>query len=344
MPGTRFNSKLTCIGHQARFLTMFTNYVGLFKSIHESKSSSHLVKPGERVKEIVNCHLALNPCPWNMFVDFTHRQLDYGYIAAQLAWYLRARPYELDGIDAYSSSWSRILEPDINSNYGVYVFSSGQWAQAVIDRLKQDLSSRQAIILFNRPSINMSSTADHICTTSMQFLIREHRLLAIVTMRSNDLWNGLCYDIPFFLMLQEMTFILLNEAYPWLMRGPYYHNVGSLHAYERDWPGIAKIVNDPTRDVRDVPIFETVADVKKILNDLGPTEEALRKACITAQLDNVTYIPVPDKLIDTSCPVFSWHITKIIDKLCQIYCLPSATTHPPSPTETAPLQAMKQSG
>jgi len=95
--------------------------------------------------------------------------------------------------------------------------------------------------MFNRREVAMSSTNDHICTTSVQFLVRDSKLHLITTMRSNELNFGFRTDVVFFTMLQEIMASLLNVA-----MGTYYHNVGSLHVKETnithahatliDWP------------------------------------------------------------------------------------------------------------
>jgi thymidylate synthase len=314
---------------------MFNSYLELFQAIHAEEPQA--VK-GQLIKEIVNCQLTLSQA--DMFADFVHRKLDYGYLAAQLAWYLRATPGQLDGIDAYSSAWNRIIEPDINSNYGIYVFTEMQWTQAVIARLRQDPSSRQALILFNRPAINLSCTADHICTTSMQFIIRKNALNAIVTMRSNDLWGGLCHDIPFFMMLQELTYVFLKESLPWLRRGLYHHNVGSLHAYEKDWAGIMWVANDPAREHCGMPPLESEADARKILTELGPMESMLHEL---AKSGIRRSLPAHKDRLGGAYPVFFWHIDKIIEKLCQIYSLPSDITPLPLPVANTPSPATKLS-
>lgn len=298
------------------------------------------------VKEIVNCTIDLSPATL-LRSSFKHRHLDWGYIAAQLAWYLRATPQSLDGIDLYSRAWSRILEPDINSNYGIYCFGEMQWAQAVLNRLSTNPSSRQAIILFNRPSVNLSATSDHICTTSLQFIIRYDQLNLIVTMRSNDLWSGFCHDMPFFVMLQHMTLVMLRQNLPALTLGAYFHNVGSMHAYEKDWAMINDVVNNPAMKQSGMPELESIVDARAIINELGPSEESLRfevaGAFHSPNGPEECVASLKAAYVKKECPVFSWHIVQIIDKLCQIYSSPSGTTPPPlhivAPTSSATSQS-----
>ena len=63
----------------------------------------------------------------------------------------------------------------------------------------------------------------------MQFILRNGKLDLIVTMRSNDIWLGLPYDLFNFTCMQiQMAMELGVEV------GVYYHNAGSLHMYKRD--------------------------------------------------------------------------------------------------------------
>ena len=96
------------------------------------------------------------------------------------------------------------------------------------------------------------------CTIGIHFLIRDAKLISIVTMRSNDVYYGLTNDIVVFTMLQEYVADRLG-----LECGPYYHNASSLHYYvenhekfvalpegEARWPWLMGemngALNDPT--------------------------------------------------------------------------------------------------
>jgi hypothetical protein len=144
------------------------------------------------------------------------------YMALQWAWYAWGKQ-NTELKQYFPQMWERAQEGDVNSNYGQYVWVERQF-QHCLNLLRKDPSSRRAIIMFNRREVAMSGTSDHICTTSLQFLIRNNRLNLITTMRSNELHFGFRTDVVFFTMLQEMmaTFLGLDV-------GTYFHNVGSLH-------------------------------------------------------------------------------------------------------------------
>ena len=70
---------------------------------------------------------------------------------------------------------------------------------------------------------------DIACATSMQFLLRENKLHAVIYMRSNDAFLGFPYDVFLFTMLQELLASELTVPI-----GNYYHCVASFHLYEKN--------------------------------------------------------------------------------------------------------------
>ncbi|AWZ01543.1 thymidylate synthase [Rhodobiaceae bacterium] len=96
----------------------------------------------------------------------------------------------------------------------------------VLKLLKGNSNSRRAVIqVFDAADI--SRTRKEIpCTCTIQFLLREEKLNAIVHMRSNDAYFGLPHDVFAFTFLQEIIARSLGAGL-----GTYKHFVGSLHLY-----------------------------------------------------------------------------------------------------------------
>lgn len=101
----------------------------------------------------------------------------------------------------------------------------------VVDRLREDTDTRQAILAIWDPNYDMQGWVpkDLPCTLTIGFAIADERLEANVTMRSNDAWYGLSYDVHMFTTLQRTVASALG-----LQPGPYTHHAYSLHFYERD--------------------------------------------------------------------------------------------------------------
>lgn len=123
-------------------------------------------------------------------------------------------------------------------------------AQVVIDRLKADKDSRQAVIALWRPELdlNWGGKHDYPCTLSLMFTIRNGFLQLHTTMRSNDVWWGLAYDAFQFTQLQLTVAHALGVPV-----GSYVHHAVSLHTYERDWAAIEQLDYPTTSDRPDLP-------------------------------------------------------------------------------------------
>jgi hypothetical protein len=87
----------------------------------------------------------------------------------------------------------------------------------------------------------MGDKKDIPCTLSIQFFIRDGRLHCVTTMRSNDIWLGLPYDIFCFTCLQR----LIAEALK-VPTGFYIHQAGSLHLYARNAEKMDTASNKPS--------------------------------------------------------------------------------------------------
>lgn len=109
---------------------------------------------------------------------------------------------------------------------------------AVVERLKKDRDTRQALVVLWDPmhDLFVQDSRDYPCTTMLQFLVRKGRLVLHTTMRSNDVWWGLAYDAFQFTQLQLTVADVLG-----IPAGPYHHHAVSLHIYDRDLPALAKL-------------------------------------------------------------------------------------------------------
>jgi len=120
----------------------------------------------------------------------------------------------------------------INSNYGNLVFSEKNFSQyeKVFDELSRNPASRRAIMIYTRPQIwneyNFDGMSDFICTNTVQYFIRNGKLVTVVNMRSNDGWAGYRNDRAWQLHIQKK---LANEL--GVEVGDLIWQVGSLHLY-----------------------------------------------------------------------------------------------------------------
>ena len=200
---------------------------------------------GMKIKECMNVVMELEDPTSNLFKCETDKSLTMptGYTKKEIALYLAAYK-NVDLFGAASPFWKTIANEDgtVNSAYGNLIFGmqdSGsemtQYSWAV-RMLQTDKDTRQAYMLFNRPMHQFLGNKDVPCTLSEIFHIRNNKLNATTTMRSNDLVSGFVHDIPSFTLFQWLVYrILKMYVYPDLELGTYTHIVYSLHLYEKDF-------------------------------------------------------------------------------------------------------------
>ena len=182
--------------------------------------------------EIINANLVLTDPTRNTMCK-CRRKMPMRYAIGELVWY-NSRRRTWKSIEPFSKFWKNISDDGehINSNYGWCIrdkYPFDQW-EMVKELLKRDPNSRQAVIHIKEPrDLVKRPSKDVNCTISLQFLIRDDKLDMIVTMRSNDLWLGLPYDLFNFTCMQIQMAMELGVGI-----GTYYHNAASLHLYERD--------------------------------------------------------------------------------------------------------------
>jgi thymidylate synthase len=132
-----------------------------------------------------------------------------------------------------------VTDPDgtIHGNYGKRV---GFQLVDVVTKLNVDRSTRQAVIAvwdhqkdsaFRRPM-----PKDIPCTLSITFSASSGALDMSVTMRSNDVWLGVPYDVFQFRQLQRTISNVTN-----IPMGQYTHHAVSMHAYDKDMAGINRL-------------------------------------------------------------------------------------------------------
>lgn len=148
----------------------------------------------------------------------------------EFLWYL-SRDNSLDFIRYYIPDYDHETEDGetIYGGYGPRIFRQrGQdQIQNVIKRLRDNITSRRAVIqIFNAEDVGRRHT-EIPCTCIFQFLVRRNRLHMLTTMRSNDAYIGLPHDIFCFTLIQEVLSRTLEVGL-----GQYSHFVGSLHLYD----------------------------------------------------------------------------------------------------------------
>ena len=208
------------------------------------------------------------------FADFENRAFNFKYFAGELVWYLN-RDRNVKYISNFSKFWSHITNPytnEINSNYGSLLF--GEQLEWVVKSLKLDKNTRQAIAFLNQPKFQFAGNKDFVCTMYLNFWIRDNKLNMKVQMRSNDIFYGLTFDAPFFAFVHQHVKLWLNEKYPELELGTYYHCADNVHFYERHFELANNIISEPVNQGNnyEFELTETFFDIDDVTHEMVLTD------------------------------------------------------------------------
>jgi len=254
------------------------------------------------IRELTNIELHLEDPYSNSFKNSV-RSPKPGYLYPELLWYFSGRN-DLEFISHYSKFWNRIANKDgtVNSAYGNLLFTEKneyglteyQWA---LESLKKDKDSRQAIMRFNKPTHSYFGNKDFVCTLNATFHIRKNqngidRLNLTTTMRSQDVWFGIIYDIPFYTLLQQQMHKHLRKYYPDLLVGDYRHYVLSEHIYEKDFKAVEEML-----DYEFIPDSIAINYSTDLINEDGSPSKELKLA-MNIVLHKTEYLEFEDPLIN----------------------------------------------
>jgi thymidylate synthase len=217
-----------------------------WRVLHDLLDIGHEASPrGLATKEVLGVQLVLTNPDANI-VSHPWRRMQYPFSVAEWLW-IMCGSNDTNLIVPYN----RVLRTYAN-RFGTFDGAYGpkfvEQLPYVLETLEDDSHSRQAVISLWVPRPRES--ADTPCTLSFQFLLRENvdktwwELHMVTTMRSNDAWLGLPYDLFNFTQIQRYVAHLLQVRV-----GTYTHNVGSLHLYERQWSEARSLVDWITPEI-----------------------------------------------------------------------------------------------
>ena len=162
------------------------------------------------------------------------------YINHELNWYLSQNPNSVE-ISKHAQIWSTASDNNgmANSNYGYLIWSpqNGYQFNNVIELLKKDKDSRRAIMYYTNPMMHYLGGNDHVCTLNVGYMIRDNKVHANVTMRSNDIRFGLIgADLSWQIHVLKLVAKELN-----LEAGNINWYAMSAHLYERHFDKLTQI-------------------------------------------------------------------------------------------------------
>jgi thymidylate synthase len=168
------------------------------------------------------------------------RKLNHAFSAAEFCWVM-AGDDEVDTLAFFNSKMRDFADQGAPGKMENVIHNArlfGAYGPPIVAQLPyvleslRDPDSRQAVLTIWRPS--PPKTKDVPCTVALQFLLRDGKLSMLTTMRSNDLFLGVPYDVPLFCRVLHYVASRLGVDV-----GAYHHVAGSLHVYERDYDALA---------------------------------------------------------------------------------------------------------
>jgi thymidylate synthase len=180
------------------------------------------------------------------------RKWSFPLALGETCWHLSGSTAAKD-LAYYAPIWLSFADSEgqiRGSCYGSKMFDKQRnpW-ERVVQLLRKDKDSRRAVLYFNTDHSHMDDNChDAACAESIQFMIRNGKLDAIVCMRSNDAVWGLPYDVFLFTFLQELLSLQLGVGL-----GTYYHFTSSLHIYSRHIQLASRVLNYGRSDEFSMP-------------------------------------------------------------------------------------------
>lgn len=178
--------------------------------------------------------------------DYILREPNYDYIKREIEWYesQSLNVYDIPGETPAIWKACADVNGEINSNYGWMIWSkeNGSQYNNCIWNLVNDPVTRNAVMIYNRPSMHVDATSNHkhdfCCTYAVQCFLNPtddgYSLKYIVYQRSQDAIFGYNNDINWHLYVYKLMQKELSEKLNCPIKSELIEcNDGSLHVYER---------------------------------------------------------------------------------------------------------------
>ncbi|MGW8604538.1 thymidylate synthase [Streptomyces sp. NPDC055893] len=194
-----------------------------------AKSGARVSPRGMATREVLDVHMRLTRPRARLLYAPPARILNLAFAVAETVWILSGsdEPWIFD----YNTKLRQYADDGVLR--GAYGPRMRKWAgtvdqlSRVVEILKQDPDSRRALIQLYDPARDAAGHKDVPCTLGFRFYLRDGRLHMSTTMRGQDVWIGMPYDLFFYTVLHELVAGWIGAEL-----GDFHHHVGSLHIYE----------------------------------------------------------------------------------------------------------------
>jgi len=206
-------------------------------------------RTGVKYVELIAPTIHLDPKQKEL--NFKVRKTPMKYVKDELLWY-DSQDLSIQFIGERAKTWKDVASTDglINSNYGFLVYNPANYSQYkhVKEELIANKDSRRAIMIYIRPSMwydyKKNGMNDFVCTLGVHYMIRNNKLIAVVSMRSNDFIYGFFNDYYWQAVVYERLFNDLKKTYKDLEYGNIVWIANSLHVYEKHFKLLKKMATE----------------------------------------------------------------------------------------------------
>jgi len=242
-------------------------------SLYNIKTVGNEVKSRAGVTKEISPYHFIVPNIRNRLIFNYERKLSLGYAFIEFLWIISGQN-DVRTLERYNSKMIEFSD-DKFTLYGAYgkrLRGNFDQITTIINKLRDDLETRQAIATIWNPELDNKKSKDIPCTICFHFLVRNNKLRMYVYMRSNDIIRGTSYDVFVFTMIQEVI-----ATYLGIDIGEYHHFAGSLHLYEEDFEWADKILEVNDYEVLEMPKMTGGKNVINILFCLFNFEKMIWK-------------------------------------------------------------------
>lgn len=162
-------------------------------------------------------------------------------IAAEVAWMLSGEK-SIAWISQYTTIWNDFANEHglIDTAYGfrwAYTFGHNQ-IHTIIKNLKADPTSRQQVLMSWDAHTDNTVPAKNVpCPYTAVFNIINNKLNCHLTLRSNDVWLGLPYDVGMYTLLSNALAASLNVDV-----GELFYSIAHMHLYENQLEASSAVI------------------------------------------------------------------------------------------------------
>jgi thymidylate synthase len=205
-----------------------------FNLLHTVYKTGKIVRPrGLECREILGRQSTIDM--QSPLLTLTKRNLFTRFAFREASWIIQGRN-DLEYVKAVAPNYGNYSDDGffLRGAYGPRVVDQLPY---VMDALRKDMETRQAVIEIWRPS--PAPSKDIPCTLSLQWLVRDSLLNCFVTMRSSDTWLGWPYDVFSFSCVSAYLLLLLrakDQRFLGIELGTLTLTAGSQHVYTEKVP------------------------------------------------------------------------------------------------------------